>query len=256
MAKVRESLKKNASTTKLKTEPAKSNPGKVRKLRINVKRVKKINEPKIRKSSKNTSEVSPELKLCVVKLRRTRINNSYVKESRNSNDNNNKTDNNSTLLAQCKSVGGKISHNSIKGANGISERKLSSKSMRRKASKESTKIRTRRIRESKASNSFESILERNILKEENVHKSSRSRKIKPSTRVASVKEIEGNKAPTTTGCTKRCAVRLQRTPITSEVKEPNKKNCKVRLRKISTQQRVDQAIGKWHSFKSFSCKSF
>lgn len=145
-------------------------------------------------------------------------------------------------------------HNSINNANGISERKLSSKSVGRETSKESTKITATRIRESEASISLESVLEKNISYEENFHKSSRNRKNTPSRRVASAKEIERNKASTITACTKRCAVRLQKATLADKVKESNKKNCKVRLRKISTQQKVDQAIGKWNRFKRFGCK--
>ncbi|TMW53611.1 hypothetical protein DOY81_001375 [Sarcophaga bullata] len=225
MAKVKESIKKNSATTKLKAEPAKANPGKVRKLRINVKRVKKSNEPKIRNKSENTSEVSPKLKLCVVKLRRTRINSSYVKENKN-NDNTNKK-NNDTLQAQCKSV-------ELEGS---------------EASKESTKTSARRIRESKASNHFKSGLEKNISNEEHFSKSSRnhSDKIKPIARATSAKEIEGNKAPTTPSCTKRCAVRLQRTPITNEMLKFNNKNSKIRLRTIPIQHKEDQAIERTES---------
>ena len=107
MAKVKGRSKKNRSTTKPKTETSETNPGKVRKLRINVKRSKKCYGPKIHNTSENTSKVSPKLKLCVIKLRRTRINKSYVKENRNNNDNTSNKDNNNTLLAQCKNIGGK-----------------------------------------------------------------------------------------------------------------------------------------------------
>ncbi|XP_037826534.1 probable WRKY transcription factor protein 1 [Lucilia sericata] len=106
MAKIKENTRKvaaakKATTIKAKTTtPVKTMNGKVHKVRVNVKNMKKSKEEtsKINSIECNDQTVSPKTRLCFVKLRRTLTNNTSSSSYNNINNNNN----NKTLQAQCK----------------------------------------------------------------------------------------------------------------------------------------------------------
>ncbi|XP_023309346.2 MATH and LRR domain-containing protein PFE0570w [Lucilia cuprina] len=109
MAKIRENTRKvaaanKATTRKAKTTtPVKTMNGKIHKVRVNVKNMKKSVKSKEEISKTNSIEcndqtVSPKTRLCFVKLRRTLANDTSSSSSYNNINNNNKN----TLQAQCK----------------------------------------------------------------------------------------------------------------------------------------------------------
>lgn len=236
MARVKENI--NSATTKRKAVPSKANTGKVAKVRL---QKVKINEHKIDNPTRISiaNKASPQVKSCVVKLRRTRQTNVNVGENKNinnSNDSTYKKDNNNIL------------HNSNKCKNCALEEKMPSKKIKNKTSKESSTRSSRSVNKKKMP-----IVETPILNAGNVSAYSKltqncNDQIKPSNRNTSAQEIQGNKAPTASSCIKRCTVRLQKASVGNKVVSPtqnsHRKNCRVRLRKLFNEQKGDQAIGK------------